>query len=175
MRPGIPIALALVSALLLVGPALGRQELGVDSAAAIGDPQGSPLSGETLEQRTEELSSLMRCPVCQGLSIADSPTLLAQAMKSEVRQLLAGGYTEEQIFEYFEQSYGEFVRLEPKAKGFNLVVWIAPAVALMLGMMVIALRLKKRAPAESSQRTEPPAQHEDLEGYRQRVRQEIGS
>ena len=165
--------LMVLTVLLGVAPLVARQELGVDSAAAIGAPKGTPLQGEELDRRTQELSSLMRCPVCQGLSIADSPTLIAQAMKSEVRQLLAAGYTQQQIFEYFEQSYGEFVRLEPKAKGFNLVVWLAPIAALLLGVALIIVRLRRPASVDGSTGQSEPS--DDLESYKQRVRRELGS
>jgi len=117
----------------------------------------------------------MRCPVCQGLSIADSPTALAIAMKSEVKEMLSKGYSETQVLEYFEQSYGEFIRLAPKAKGFNLVVWLAPLAVLLGGLLFLALRMRKptttaldEAPVESSADA-------DLEAYRERVRREVAS
>ena len=161
-------------ALALIAPAAWVQtqpDLGVNSDAVIGDPSGPTLDGAELDRRTEELASLMRCPVCQGLSIADSPTLLALAMKSEVRQFLAAGYGDDQIINYFEQSYGEFIRLEPKAEGFNLVVWIAPVVALLLGIAVVirVLWRSKRGLAKTSDSEEI----DDLASYRKRVRQEV--
>ena len=165
---------SLTFALWVIPPAAWAQtqpDLGVDTEVAIGDPSGPAIDGEDLDRRTEELASLMRCPVCQGLSIADSPTLLALAMKSEVRQFLAAGYGDDQIINYFEQSYGEFIRLEPKAEGFNLVVWIAPVVALLLGIAVVirVLWRSKRGLAETSDSEEI----DDLASYRQRVRQEV--
>lgn len=51
--------------------------------------------------------------------------------------MIAAGYNEEQIFRYFEASYGEFIRLLPQPKGFNLFVWIAPGVALVVGLLVL--------------------------------------
>jgi cytochrome c-type biogenesis protein CcmH len=173
MKPIQAALLLLLTVTFVVSPLAAQEELGVDSAIAMGKPKGTPLEGTDLEQRTEELSSLMRCPVCQGLSIADSPTLLAQAMKSEVRQSLAAGYTETQIFDYFEQSYGEFVRLEPKAKGFNLVVWIAPGAALLMGLALIVYRL--RSSKRESIPVEDKSPVDDLDSYRQRVRNEVNS
>ncbi len=111
----------------------------------IGAPEGVRLSGTELDQVTEEVSSLMRCPVCQGLSVADSPTTSALAMREEARDLLASGYTEDQVLAYFERSYGEFIRLSPKPVGFNLVVWILPFVALLAGVLVIAGRTRRLA------------------------------
>jgi len=156
---------------LAIGPAIGQERTGVDNLAVIGQPQGTPLSGPALDRRTEELTSVMRCPVCQGLSIADSGTMIALAMKEEVRQFLAKGYTDDQILLYFEASYGEFVRLEPKAQGFNLVVWIAPVGALLVGLALVIHRLRSKprttAVADSGEA--------DLEEYRERVRREVGS
>ena len=83
----------------------------------------------------------------------------------------AAGSTEEQILLYFEASYGEFIRLEPKPTGFNLTVWIAPIVALLLGALVVAQRLRSKP-------SEPVAEavaDDDLAAYRDRVRQEISS
>ena len=133
----------------------------------IGAPAGPTLSGATLESLTEEVSSLMRCPVCQGLSVADSPTPLAAAMKNEVRDLLAAGYSPDQVLEYFEQSYGEFIRLAPHARGFNLTVWLAPIAVLLLGL---ALILRRRGP----RRRAPAAADADLAAYREQVRREVG-
>jgi len=133
----------------------------------IGTPAGAPLTGAPLERLTEEVSSLMRCPVCQGLSVADSPVPLAAAMKNEVRDLLAAGYSRAQVLEYFEQSYGEFIRLAPYARGFNLTVWLAPLALLLLG---IALILRRRTP----RRPEPAAADPDLAAYREQVRREVG-
>lgn len=148
--------------------------MGAKNWDLVGDPAGSPVSGPELEALTEEVAGIMRCPVCQGLSIADSPTALAQAMKSEVREMLAEGYSKGQVLNYFEQSYGEFIRLEPKAKGFNLFVWIAPLAALIGGLLFLAARMKRPAKADKKvpSRTETSSESE-LEAYRERVRQEV--
>lgn len=153
--------------------AAAQDTLGVDNLAVVGEPQGDPISGDELARRTEELTDRMRCPVCQGLSIADSGTMIALAMKEEVRQFLGAGYTEEQILLYFEASYGEFIRLEPKPTGFNLVVWIAPILALMIGFGLVVYRLRSGSRGrvtKAVERTET-----DLEAYRDRVRREIES
>ena len=156
-----------------IGPVNGQEvDLGADNSATIGEPQGEPLSGAELNRITEELTDRMRCPVCQGLSIADSGTMIALAMKEEVRQFLAAGYTEEQILLYFEASYGEFIRLEPKATGFNLLVWIAPFAALILGLGIVIYRLRSRPETPS---VSTKADDEDLEAYRERVRREVSS
>ncbi|MEA2327792.1 MAG: cytochrome c-type biosis protein CcmH, partial [Thermoanaerobaculia bacterium] len=84
-----------------------------DAASIVGQPRGAPLSGPQLEQKTMAISAELRCPVCQGLAIGDSPSIMASNMKAQVRELLTRGYTEEQILSYFEKSYGQFVLLKP--------------------------------------------------------------
>jgi len=118
--------------------------------ATLGAPQGSPLSGAALEQRTYEVASLLRCPVCQGMSVADSPSTVALDMKQKVRDLLARGYTQEQVLNYFEASYGQFVLLKPK----NPVVWILPVVVLLVGAVLVVVTLRRISiPSDNRQPT----------------------
>jgi cytochrome c-type biogenesis protein CcmH len=120
-----------------------------DPMLVVGPPRGQPLTGEALEARTKEVASVLRCPVCQGLSVGDSPSPTAQNMKAHVKELLAQGYLEDQILAYFERSYGEFVRLEPARRGVNWLVWIAPVAALLLGVAVVAFKLRPPKVPES--------------------------
>ena len=166
------LCVLLLTALGAMNAVAQQSSLGVEGQALIGEPQGPPLTGEELERVTNEVSSLMRCPVCQGLSVADSPTPSAVAMKEEVRQFLAAGYTQTQILTYFEQSYGEFIRLEPKAKGFNLLVWILPIAALLTGLALVMRRVRR---PDDDARDDAPPVDPDLETYLEQVRREVGS
>ncbi len=151
--------------------ALGLQSpLGLDSPKLDEPPAGPPVEGAELDRRTEEVASLMRCPVCQGLSVADSPTDSALAMKQEVRSLIAAGYSDDQVLTYFERSYGEFIRLSPKPTGFNLFVWLAPILAVLAGALLVAARVRGR---RESGRVESPAIDPELEPYLERVRREV--
>jgi cytochrome c-type biogenesis protein CcmH len=114
-----------------------------DAASIVGQPQGAPLSGSQLEQKTMAISAELRCPVCQGLAIGDSPSIMAANMKAQVRELLERGYTEEQILSYFEKSYGQFVLLKPKFQGVNTLVWILPVAILAIGFVLVVSKAKK--------------------------------
>lgn len=166
IRPGVAL---LYLALATVGAS--AQSPTEVAAERIGPPLGFPLAGEALEAATEELTSVMRCPVCQALSVADSPTDSARAMQLQVRNLLAAGFAPSQILEYFEKSYGEFIRLAPKPVGFNLLVWTAPVAAILAGAWLIAARLR-RPRVEAA---EPATRSAELEAYRDKVRREISS
>ena len=138
------VALGLASASLATAPE-GPKGAPLDPAFVVGPPKGQPLAGAALDARTEEVGGLLRCPVCQGLSVAASPATMASNMKAEVRTLLAAGYTEEQVLAYFERSYGEFVRLQPQLRGVNWLVWLGPVAGLLAGGATVLLALRRSA------------------------------
>jgi cytochrome c-type biogenesis protein CcmH len=74
-----------------------------------------------LEARTSSVAAQLRCPVCQGLSIQDSPSDLAQSMRAVVRDQLAAGKTPDEVKAYYVSKYGEWILLAPKPSGFNLI------------------------------------------------------
>lgn len=96
-----------------------------------------------LEARTKEVASVLRCPVCQGLSIQDSPSELSLQMKDVVRQQLREGKSPEEVKAYFVSKYGEWILLEPKASGANLLVYILPIALVLGGALFIWLMVKK--------------------------------
>jgi len=142
-----------------------------DAAQFVGAPQGTPLTGPQLERRTMEISSELRCPVCQGLAIGDSPSIMAANMKAQVRELLERGYTEAQILSYFEKSYGQFVLLKPKFQGVNALVWILPILALAAGFLLVVTKAKKleTAPVKAATAEEEPADDPYLARVREMV------
>ncbi|GAC1435539.1 MAG: cytochrome c-type biogenesis protein CcmH [Thermoanaerobaculia bacterium] len=126
-----------------------------DASTFIGAPKGQPLNGPQLEAQTARVASLLRCPVCQGMSIADSPSEMAVNMKRQVHELLARGYTEDQILESFEHSYGQFVLLKPKFQGMNALVWMLPIVILAVGVVIVISKMKKLEHRLDSAAAEP--------------------
>jgi len=166
MRRALLVALPLLGVSLATGVSAWQESapqvpdlVTADVVRVVGPPRGRLLSGDELDARTEEVGGLLRCPVCQGLSVADSPAGMAQKMKGQVRELLAAGFDEEQVQAYFERSYGEFVRLDPPLRGVNWLVWLAPLIGLIAGGLVVALTLRRprraaaaqQAPAEAAQ------------------------
>jgi cytochrome c-type biogenesis protein CcmH len=95
------------------------------------------------EARVEKLGSEIRCPVCRGVPIADSPSTLALEMMQVLREQIAQGKSDEEVLKYFEERYGEWALLKPKPEGMNLVIWILPALFLLGGGVGIVIRLKK--------------------------------
>src|SRR5215475_14915086 len=74
---------------------------------------GSPPLEPALEARVQKLGKELRCAVCQGLSIADSPASMARAQLDKVRELVAQEKSDQEIYDYFIARYGEWVLLKP--------------------------------------------------------------
>lgn len=102
-----------------------------------------PLEDPALEARATRLASELQCPVCQGQSIQASPSPLAQQMKDLIRTQVAEGRTDQEVRDYFVSKYGEWVLLEPKAAGFNLLVYVLPALALVAGGIFVAVVVRR--------------------------------
>lgn len=96
-----------------------------------------------LEAATKSVASQLRCPVCQGVSIQDSPSELAQQMRTVVKEQLASGKSPDEVKDYFISKYGEWILLEPKAAGFNLLVYALPAVLVLGGGVFLVFIVKK--------------------------------
>ncbi len=98
-----------------------------------------------LDSQTHAIADQLRCPVCRGVPISESPSSMALDMMEVVRQKLNEGRTEEEILNYFENRYGEWILLKPKPSGFNLVIWILPLFVLLAGGLFLVFTLRKWA------------------------------
>jgi cytochrome c-type biogenesis protein CcmH len=101
-----------------------------------------------LDARTAAVAATLRCPVCQGESIQDSPSELAQQMKAVVREKLRSGESPDQVRAYFVARYGEWILLEPKMKGLNIALYALPVVLIGGGLVLVVILVKRwtRAP-----------------------------
>ena len=115
----------------------------------------------TIDDRARALEATIRCPVCQGLSIADSPAPLAQQMRALVREQLEAGRTDAQILDQFVSRYGRWILLTPASQGPDLILWLLPG-ALVGGGAVLLVAIGRRrrlapAPAIASGLAPAPA------------------
>lgn len=95
-----------------------------------------PLDAER-EARVQRIGKLLRCAVCQGVSIADSPASMARAQLDKVRELVTEGKSDDEIFDYFVDRYGQWALMEPRKSGVALAVWVAPIAVLILGLLLV--------------------------------------
>jgi cytochrome c-type biogenesis protein CcmH len=112
------------------------------AASVLNQQQQSP-ADSVLEARTAVVAAQLRCPVCQGLSIQDSPSELSQQMRAVVKDQLRAGKTPDEVKAYFISKYGEWILLEPKPQGFNVLVYVMPVLLVVLGLGVIFVAVKK--------------------------------
>ena len=96
-----------------------------------------------LEARTTALASTLRCPVCQGESIQDSPADLAQDMRALVREQLRAGKTPEEVKAYFVGRYGEWILLEPRMSGLNILLYVFPVILVLGGLAFVVVLVRK--------------------------------
>jgi cytochrome c-type biogenesis protein CcmH len=96
-----------------------------------------------LEAQTTAVATTLRCPVCQGESIQESPAELAQQMRTVVRDKLKAGETPDQIRAYFVSKYGEWILLEPKMTGLNIALYALPVVLVVGGIVLIVFLVRR--------------------------------
>ncbi len=98
---------------------------------------------ETPDARVERLGKLIRCPVCRGVPIGDSPSELSKQMMTMVNEQVAAGKSDDEILFYFEQRYGEWALLDPKPEGMNLLIWVLPLCFALGGAGFIVAYVRK--------------------------------
>ena len=92
----------------------------------------------------KEIQKNLRCLVCQGQSISDSNSDFAQTIKMVVDDLINEGLTEEEIYSFMSDKYGEWIVFKPQLNIQNSLLWILPYMALILGGFFIIKLFKKK-------------------------------
>jgi len=92
----------------------------------------------------KEIQKNLRCLVCQGQSISDSNSDFAQTIKMVVDDLINEGLTEEEIYSFMSDKYGEWIVFKPQLNIQNSLLWILPYMALILGGFFIIKLFNKK-------------------------------
>jgi cytochrome c-type biogenesis protein CcmH len=103
------------------------------------------LVNPALQSRFERITKELRCLVCQNESIADSNVELAADLRKEVREMLVAGKSDDAIFSFMTDRYGEFVRFAPPLSPKTALIWGAPFFMLLLGGAIIFRVARQRA------------------------------
>ncbi|GAA3858248.1 cytochrome c-type biogenesis protein [Amycolatopsis tucumanensis] len=100
---------------------------------------------DTPGDRAYQLEQRLRCPVCKSVSIAESPSETATAMRQAVQEQVTAGRSDQEVVDYFRARYGDWVLLDPPAHGRTLLLWLLPAVGVLAGLAgVVVLALSRR-------------------------------
>lgn len=120
------------------------------------------------ETTVHDVAAQLRCVVCQSLSVADSPSETASQMRGIIRERLAAGESPAEVRAYFVEKYGEWILLAPPKSGFNLLVWVVPFAGLGLGLVLVAVVLRRWS------RKIPPGAPASVDpALRERIRREM--
>ena len=118
-------------------PARAQAPRALDDYGQLQDP--------ALQARFEHITVQLRCLVCQNESIADSNVELASDLRRQVREMLVAGQSDDAIFKFMTDRYGEFVRFNPPLETKTLFIWGAPFVMLLLGVLIVYRIARQRS------------------------------
>lgn len=103
------------------------------------------------ESDYHQLTQSLRCPQCQNNNIADSNATIAVDMRGKVFELLQEGKSKNDVVDYMVARYGNFVTYDPPMTASTLVLWIAPLLLVLLGVVFLLKRKPKAQSAVKSQ------------------------
>ena len=131
MRPVLLLALGVLALMLVAVPASRAQE---------------PVTDDEVNEVAKDLY----CPVCENTPLDVCPTQACQDWRAEIRSQLSQGRSEQEIRQYFVERYGARVLAEPPRQGFNLIVWILPILAVVVGGFFFLRFLRNLREAQSA-------------------------
>jgi cytochrome c-type biogenesis protein CcmH len=139
---------------------------------------------ESLDQRVHDVASQLKCPVCQGESVAYSPSTISQQMRGVIRQQLQQGQSEQQIIQYFVSRYGNTILWSPPKQGFTILAWIIPIAILLSGALLLMLvvrgwlkvgRATRRNEANADTVADAQLDSDELQQFQAQLQQELAA
>jgi cytochrome c-type biogenesis protein CcmH len=140
---------ALATLTLAAGALCALRPISAQGVEARARPSVATVADSALDAQTAAVASTLRCPVCQGESIEDSPSDLARQMRAVVRDRLRAGETPDQVKAYFASKYGEWILLEPTVKGLNILLYAIPVLLVVGGLALVAFLVRRWTASES--------------------------
>jgi len=126
------------------------------AAVSVGVIVAAQAPEPTSAERADAIARELRCPDCQGLSVADSPTLPAAEIRRQIDEQLAAGASPDEVRAHFVARYGEWILLAPSSP----VVWVVPlAVVVVAGAGMIVWLARRRPPAPPAARPDEVLRH----------------
>ena len=138
-------------------------------------------SRQTLDQRVHDVASQLKCLVCQGESVADSPAMLSLQMRGIIRQQLQSGKSEQEVIQYFVSRYGDRILLAPPMQGLTLLAWIVPIALMIGGALLVFFVLRSwqshagKEPDDADRADSANIDEQELAYYQQQIEQELAA
>jgi cytochrome c-type biogenesis protein CcmH len=133
------------SAILALAILLCTMRAGVAARAGDAVDTYGELENPALQARFEHITHDLRCLVCQNESIADSNVELAADLRRQVREMLVAGRSDGEIFQFMTDRYGDFVRFNPPLKPKTWLIWGAPFIMVLVGVLIIVRVARQRS------------------------------
>ena len=124
--------------------------------------QVTAISDAEMESRLKDLFNQFRCPTCQGLSVKDSEAGFSVQIRNKIKEMLQSGATDVEIRAYFVERYGEWILRSPPKQGFNLLLWILPALGMAAGLVFLFYKSQQWAKKQEDElQNDPPLSPEE--------------
>lgn len=136
--------------------------LGVAFSLAASEPL--EFASPEQEQRFLELTTELRCLVCQNQTLSDSDAPLAQDLRQEIYDMMVAGRSDSEIKEFMVARYGDFVLYRPPVQTNTIVLWLTPLLLLAIGGAVVWRAVRKRASGLDDENYPPAEAGNDPEG-----------
>ncbi len=121
------------------------------TALAIGSV--GTVADRTAQDRVTDVSRTIKCPTCQGESVADSNAEVSKAIRRDIAERVSAGQTDEEIRAFYVSRYGEAILLTPSASGPTALIWVLPvlfAVGAVTGLVLVFRRWRRRPDVHAS-------------------------
>ena len=136
------VLLAILAALLVTQLAFA-----IDTAPAFTDP--------AQQARYERVIRELRCLVCRSETIADSNATLAADLRRQVREMMAAGKTDQEIFQHMVDRYGDYVLYKPPLAARTWLLWGGPILLLVGGAAVAGLVIARKSKLPDTDPADP--------------------
>jgi cytochrome c-type biogenesis protein CcmH len=104
-----------------------------------------PMADPEQQAMYETITQEVRCLVCQNQNIANSTAPLAADLRREIRRMIEAGQSEGEIKNFLVDRYGDFVLYKPLFRSWNILLWLTPAVFLLIGLIALTRVVQRRA------------------------------
>jgi cytochrome c-type biogenesis protein CcmH len=100
-------------------------------------------SSDPIQSRIDHLTHVVRCPSCEGLSVAQSNATSSIAIRHEIERKVRAGVSDSNILTSLQARYGQRILLSPSGRGVGVVLWLVPLAAVAGGALIV-LRVSRR-------------------------------
>ena len=115
---------------------------------------------ESLRQRYQQFVEELRCPKCQNQNLSGSNSPIAEDLRRELYRLLNEGRSDTEVVDYMVARYGDFILYRPRLNTETAILWFAPAIFLLLGVLIMVTIFRRQYRAGAAEKS---LEHSPLE------------